>query len=142
MIRPKLTGIDPELVDELLTIMGDIKRWIERGENDEVRAMAAELAERIKVSDGPRATCLQLAHMAAIMVPFEIDDPEFEDEEFAFRAWRTVERGFTEMDRRHALDPMLRVFPRKAYSIQEQDDEVVVTGFMETDPKAPDEPGP
>ena len=138
LIRPKLTGIDPELVEELLVIMGDIKRWIERGDNDEVRAIAAELEERIKFSDGPRATVLRLAHMAAMMVPFEIDDPEYEDEAYSFRAWRTVEGGFTVMDARALKEPTLRVFPRKGYRIERTEEETVVTGVMEVDPTEPD----
>ena len=56
LIRPKLTGIDPELVEEMLAPMTDISVFIRRGGNDEVRALAAELEERLKVSEGPRAS--------------------------------------------------------------------------------------
>jgi len=131
LIRPKLTGIDPELVEEMLALMADIHRWIRQGDNDEVRALAVELEERLKVSDGPRETVLRLAYMAATMVPFEIDDPEFEGEEFAFRAWRTVEKGFTVMDVRSLTEPALRVFPRKGYRIERTEEETLVTGVME-----------
>lgn len=67
LIRPKLTGIDPELVEEMLALMADIHRWVRQGDNDEVRALAVELEERLKVSDGPRETVLRLAYMAATM---------------------------------------------------------------------------
>jgi len=132
-IRAKFTHIDHELVNEMISLLADIPIWVARGDNDEVRAIAAEMEERLKVCDGPRSAVLALVHMAATQVPFEIDDPEDEDEPFAFRAWRTVEHGFPVMDKRAALDPTLRVFPRRTYTVERTETEVLVSpdGVME-----------
>lgn len=138
LIREKMSSVDPELVEEMIVLMDDIRVFIRRGENDRVRKVAEELADRIKGADGPRGTILRLAHMAATVVPFEVDDPENDDDEFIFRSWRTVERGYTVMDARAALDPSHRCFPRKEYSIREEEDATVVTE-MTVDPSIPDE---
>jgi hypothetical protein len=121
LIRSKLTEIEPELVDELLETLANLRQWCKRGENDLIRSTASDLALRLVNTAGPRKTVLKLAHMAATMIPFEIDDPTDAEEDFILRTWRTVEYGYTVMDHRARLDPTLRCFPRMEYSVSEVD---------------------
>lgn len=111
----------------MVALLADIPRWIERGENDQVRELARELEERLRASDNARACALQLTLMAATSVPFQVDDEEFPDEPVQFRIWRTVERGYPVMDRRALTDPTLRVWPRRVFRVDRTDEEEVVT---------------
>ena len=112
LLRRKLEALDPELVDELLELAQSLRRWIKDGDNDQVRQTGHSLQRRLTASEGPRKTALTLALLAFQSVPFEVDDPEYPEEPYAFRAWRTVENGFTVMDAKAVHEPDFRVFPR------------------------------
>lgn len=111
-IRAKPNSLEPELVGEMLTLAHEVSQWLKQGENDKFRATLEDLRGHAKRTALPRKGVYEIAVTMMDGMPFTVDDPEYPDEPFAIRCWRTVEEGFTVMDAKLAADPNFRAYPR------------------------------
>ena len=115
-IRAKPNSLEPALVEEMLTLANDIRIWLKGGDNDRFRAALEDLRGHAARTALPRKGVYDIAVAMMEGLPFTVDDPEYPDEPFAIRCWRTVEHGFTVMDARLVADPTFRAFPRMEWS--------------------------
>ena len=63
-------------------------------------------------TSGPRQAIYKIAATMMEGMAFQVDDPEYPDEPYAFRCWRTIENGYTVMDVKRKADPGFRTHPR------------------------------
>lgn len=115
LVRRPRTDLDPELTDEFFELAINVRKWLRDGDNHLVREAEASIQKRLPGTDDLRHGVLSMALAFLRAIAFEVDDPEYLDEPFAFRCWRTVEYGYTVMDQRVRVDPNYRVYPRKEY---------------------------
>lgn len=108
----KRSELQPDKVEELVQLAHDAPRWLKDGENDKFRALLDTLNSQIARTEPPLQSALKIAATVLDALPFEVDDPSYDEEPFAFRSWRTVTRGFEVMDARAQREPGLRVQPR------------------------------